>query len=509
MGMFSKLRNWFSGPRQTAGDAHQGHGTAYKVHDPVEVSRFGAVTNRINAEQWLNAHNNSINNDIQQNLATVQARCAYEYGTNPNYEGVCNTFKDDVVGRNGPMLQVMSDSEEFNNAVEAAFRTVFEDPDPSHRLSGVEDMKTWVHSLLNCGSYYTVQTRTERLGSRMTFGWRSVHARRFVTPADLSGDPNVAFGCRYDPNTGAPVEYYPQRPSRIGGSQYLTGEYDTVPASAVQHCFLPIEAEQLTGYPMMASTLETAADIRTLDKYVLESMKFAAANSPYLNPIHPELAMGQDPLPVDSIDFQPGQVPVAPPGYAFASPSATQPSAEYMPFKHEKAAELGRPIHMPLLVVLLTAAESNFSAAQYEGTVYADGIAGLQGTIERRSLNRMVRFGIIPEVLYRSRIRAPKEYQLVWTWNVPAHANIEKYVKAIRMMIEDGLISQAQGSALLGYDWEKVVASRKKCAETLDANDLPPAPANAGSAQQMPAEPGDDNEPTGGRTSASRFSLAV
>lgn len=509
MNLFSTIKGMFS--RKPMGvNAPQ---VGFEVI-PNETSRFGTVTGRLNREHWQNAHGQSINNDLSLKLPSLQARSAYEYSTNPDFEGVVNTFKDDVVGRNGPLLQVISDSEEFNEAVEEGYRQVFADPSPSHLYGGVEDMKTWVHGLLLAGRYCNVQTDVKRVGSRMSFGWKSIHARRFVTPAEHAGDPQVAFGCRYDESSGEPVEYYIQKPQQTGGFQSLTGSFDTVPAAAVQHVFIPVEAEQLTGYPMMASALDTAADLRELDKYVLESMKNAAANSPYLHNPDPTKSVEADPVP-EGLRYEPGEVSVAPSGWLWQSPSATQPTAQYLPFKHEKMAELGRPIHMPLLVVLLSAAEANFSSAQYEGTVYADGIAGVQGTIERRSMNPFVLNGIIPEVIFRNRIKPPKSFSLVWTWNVPAHANIEKFVKAIRMMIEDGLISQSQGSALLGYDWEKVVASRAKCRDILEDKELPPAPANAGNVQLEPDEPegdegnGEENgTKTGGRTSVSRFNFA-
>lgn len=504
-GLLGKLASIFK--RRPSGGVHEDTASGYKV-EPIEASRFGAVTNRINREHWTHAHNNSINNDIQQRLPALQARAAYEYGTNPDFEGVINTFKDDVIGRDGPMLQVMSDDEQFNTAVEQGWREVFADPDPSHRYGGVEDMRTWIHSLLTAGPYYNVLMPTRRQNSRMRFGWRSIHARRFTTPAQHAGDPQVAFGCRYDEETGAPVEYYIQRPRRYGGAQALTGEFDTVPAAAVQHVFIPVEPEQLEGYPMMASTLDTAADLRDLDKFVLESMKNAAANSPYLQNMNPTAAIEADPIPDGSVRYEPGEVAIAPPGWQWSAPTATQPSAQYLPFKHEKAAELGRPIHMPLLVVLLTAAEANFASAQYEGTVYGDGVAVVQGVCERRSLIPFVTGGVIPEVAFRRRLTIPKRFELVWTWNVPAHANIEKFVKAIRMMIEDGVISQAQGSALLGYDWEKVVASRKKCADILSQNDLPAAPVNSGNAAQVADEPDDDPPNQEGRQSVHRFSIA-
>ena len=483
-----------------------------KVYEvvPYDGSRFGAVVpHRINREHWQGAHGQSINNDLQLQLPSLQARCAFEYGSNPDFEGVVNTYKDDVVGREGPNLQVISDNPRFNDAVEAGWRDVFADPDPSHRYGGAEDMRTWVQGLMLAGSYVNIGTNVERTGTRMRYGWRSVHARRLVTPAEYAGDPYIAFGCKYDKITGAAIEYYISKPQQVGGFSIQTSDFDVVNAAAVQRCYIPVEPEQLTGYPMMTSTLDTAADIRDLDKFVLESIKNSAANSPNLQAMDPKSVVDPDPIPTTTLRYEPGEASVAPLGWSWQAVESVHPTSQYIPFKHEKAAELGRPIHMPLLVVLLTAAEANFSSAQYEGAVYSDGIAGTQGFIERRSLIPFVTNGVIPEVALRHRLRIPKNFELVWTWNVPAHANIEKFVKAIRSMVEDGIIAPSMASAMVGQDWEKVVAARKKCMEDLEKAGLPPAPVNNGG-QVVKEDDDDEKKPNNseGRTSASRFSFA-
>lgn len=473
------------------------------------INRFeGADDTRWNRGQFNDAHGQSINNDLATKLSTLQARCALEYARNPMFAGVVNTFKDDVVGSEGPTLQVTSDSEAFNDAVEAAWRAVFADPEPSRKFGGPEIMKTWVGGLLLAGSYVNVTASVKRTSTVATLGWRSIHARRLVTPAGMAGDPSVAFGYRVD-SDGAPIEYFIDKQTTQYGFSLSGIDYETVPAAAVQHVFIPIEAEQLTGAPMLSSSLQTAADLRQLDRYVLESQKNSAANTPGLEAKDPQSMADPDPTPTSgSLCYEPGQVPVAPKGWGWTALQATQPSAQYLDYRREKLSELGRPIHMPLLVVLLTAAEANFSSAQYEGSVYGDGVRMVQSLIERRSLNPFA-LAIVAELALRGRVRVPRSFDLVWTHNVPAHANIEKLVKALRMMVEDGLISPSRASAILGFNWEKEQAARAKCNQALDAAELPRPPVNAGNS---PPEPDGDNSNSpqpGGRKSVSRFSFAA
>jgi capsid protein len=497
MGFAASIRRFFGrkSPRalRTSLDRQERAGAVgVEVISASQTRRFqAAVPTRLNRETLAQSHGESINTDIATDLPVLMARCAFEFASNPLFEGVVNTFKDDVVGPEGPTLQVSSDSNAFNDAVEAAFKAVMADPDPSHRYGGVESMKTWVHGLLLAGSYVNVYTNVERPGKRISLGFRTIHARRLVTPAQHAGDPSVAFGVRLDPTTGAAVEFYIDKPHQLGAFTLTYGEFETIPAVAVQHCFIPVEPEQLTGYPMLTSVLETAADIREYDKYVMEAAKNAAGHAVGLQAAHPEMITDPEPITDDCIRMEPGQANVAPMGWQWASLAPTQPGAQYVEFRRERGAELGRPIHMPLLVVFLTAAEANFSSAQYEGTVYCDGVLNVQKFIERRSMNPIVE-RVIAELTLRGSVQPPAKYELTWTWNVPAHANIEKFVSAIEKMVQLGIIAASDASAMVGKNWEKVVASRKRCKADLEAAGLPPTPMGNGA--ESKAE-GDESPP--------------
>lgn len=484
--------------------------TGVHIASTPQTRRFqAAIPNRLNRETLAQSHGESINTDIATDLPVLMARCAFEFASNPLFEGVVNTFKDDVIGPEGPTLQVSSDDKAFNEAVEAAVKVVMSDPDPSHRYGGVESMKTWVHGLLLAGTYLNVYTSVKRPTKGISFGFRTIHARRLVTPAQHAGDPNVAFGRRFDPKTGALVECYIDNPRQYGAFTLSYGEFETVPAEAVQDCFIPIEAEQLTGYPMLTSVLETAADIREYDKHVMEAAKNAAANAVGLQSQGADAQINPDPISGTCLPLEPGLINVAPKGWSFASLTPTQPGAMYTEFRRERGAELGRPIHMPLLVVFLTAAEANFSSAQYEGTVYCDGVLNIQKFIERRSLNPIVEM-VIAELALRGKVRIPVKYDLTWTHNVPAHANIEKFVKAIETMVQLGIIAESDAAAMVGKNWEKVVAARKRCKSDLEAAGLPPTPTGK-NAEPPGAEDGSSTppkkKPAAKKPNASRFSL--
>lgn len=441
-------------------------------------SRFAAAqSHRTRRTSWGLANGQSLNNDLAANLRIIQADCQFEFAHSPIYEGVCKTYAKDIVGRDGPQLQVRSDNQEFNRIVQAAWKKVFADPDPSHRFGGVESLNTRVFDLLLAGSFINVYTNVRRTGTPITFGWRSPHPRRLNTPPEFASDPDVAFGMRFDPKTTETTTYYIDD-SAPQGRFGLTGlNYNAIPAAAVQYVFNPVESDQLVGYPMMATTTEASSDLRQYDKIVMEAAKNSAGHAVGLEAVGDINAiMDPDPIPTDTLPYTASEINVAPKGWKFASLTATQPGAEYVSHRRERGAEIGRPIHMPLLVVFLTAAEANFSSAQWEGMVYGDGIDCIQGMFNRRMLDPCVEMLII-ELQMRGLIRkVPDEYELSWSWNVPSHANFAQFVGALEKAVSMGAIAASDASALLGYDWDEVQDARQRVKEDNEARDLPQPP---------------------------------
>jgi capsid protein len=421
----------------------------------------------------------SINDDLARDLPRLMAECAWRFATSPLFEGVCNTFTQDVVGPEGPTLQMVSTDKEFNERIEDAWRAVFTMPDPAGRLSGVENVKMWVRQLLLAGSYVNIHRNVRRGPGLPTFGWSTVHARRLQTPMEFAFDEDVAFGVRIDPATGRPKTYYIERPQRFGSSEISVGDYQQFPAEMVQHKYFCVEPEQLTGYPMMASTLRTLDDIVQLDDATIEAAKSAARHSWWLQSADPSKLSDPDPITGTTYPVIDGAANVAPAGWQAVGMQATQPNTSATEYRNLRLAEIGRPINMPLLIVLLSVNEATFSSAQFAGALYRDGIMGIQRFLARESLDAFVEMVILDEVL-AGRVRRPKKYTKQWTHNVPPYANIEKFVGALEKMVANGWISSAEASAMLGYDWEKVVAGRQRCQKDLEEAGLPLPPVNAG-----------------------------
>ena len=198
---------------------------------------------------------------------------------------------------------------------------------------------------------------------------------------------------------------------------------------------------------------------------------------------------------------------VGPPGYQPAMLAPTQPSAQYKEFRHEKMRGYGRPIGMPLMMVLLSSEGNSFSGANHDGQIYIRSVQGTQAWMASGTLNPQVD-QISQEAINITGIRRPRRVQYVWTWMLPPHPDPRKNYEALRMQLEDGSMSLLDVCAALGRDFDTVQAARAYVNEQLDSLDLPRPPINVGNVKRHPdsidsqanGDPNDQSPPpTSGR----------
>ena len=443
------------------------------------VRRYDVARNsRLTQSHWVHATGESINHDLAADIESLQAQASYEYSRNAYFRGVVRTYALHVVGPRGPRLQVRSTNKQFNRKVERAWRQVFRMPDPAGLMTGVDSLKATVKHLLLAGRSLNTFAMTRRPGP-VKFGWQTIHPRRLQNPRGMASDPWVLGGVRYRPSDGAPVEYYFDRPRGVvGGTGATRYQTQPKPADMVQDIFFIEEGEQVIGEPQLASALGPAAELRDYDKNVMAAASLAAKQTVFLEATHPEAVLDLDPLP-ESATVHAGAMNAAPIGWGVKTPTPQHPMAQYTAFHHEKLAELGRAIHMPLMLVLLSSRESNFSSAQYDGEIYSDGVAETQALIDNKSLDGALE-QVVTELVLAGETGRPDEYEFIWSWPKPPHANREKLVKALRTALEDGGISLVEYCQDLGLDYEQVLEQRARVAEDLMNHGLPTTPSNLG-----------------------------
>ena len=375
-----------------------------------------AETHRLNRSHWQNATGNPINEDLAQDLDTLRARCAYEAANNPIFEGVIFTHSADVVGPEGPTLRVLSDDEKYNDEAEDVFADWTGHPDATGTLSWPDLLQGWIG-----GGWKTGELLAQLVTDRSVFDDIRVRVldldpRRLQTPWDKVGDPNIVFGVRRN-NLGQPLTYYIQKPQTIGAYTLDTGDFDPIPAADILHGFRVLEPGQARGVPWGASALDTLADLRDFDAETLDAARAAAQMGVLYYADHPDApfvqAEGERSMQRQSESF-------IPPGYRALQLNPAHPGPNYVDYRRMKAADIGRPVQMPGLLVLLSADKHNLSSARFDNQRYASSLLIFRFWLAHRALDRTA-LQVLKEAeqLKKTRPR-PKRIRLKWAWwNLP------------------------------------------------------------------------------------------
>jgi len=407
-----------------------------------------AKTGRLNAGHWKDATGEKLNDAIAEDGETLVARCTLERDRNGYVAGVMRTHATDIVGEDGPSLQLQSDDPEYD----AEFKQVFDEwwarPDLNGVLSGVDFLTglvnlRWTHgeSLWQMVDDEAVPRGSKRLSLRL----HDVNPTRLVNPLD-PGAARIKLGVERD-RYGRPLAYWIDEDDDDSFS-FVPERFD---AKDVIHDFDRLEPGQIRGIPFLAPVLQVVADLRDYDAAVLDAARIAADYCILLVSDHPdaEFVLVNETTPVKR-----RQISTAPPGWKPFEFKAQHPTTNYVEFRKERLRELGRPVGMPLLVVQSDASNHNYSSARFDSQTYHRGNRAFQGRVSRGPLARVVD-AVAAEAELRGMTRKrPRKVWHVWTWPVPPHVDPTKEANAAKTRLETGTSTIADELAVAGKDLE-------------------------------------------------------
>lgn len=364
--------------------------------ETVTIRRWeSAQTNRLNESQWVNVSSQPINHDLIHDRKELVARSRYERRNNPIVEGVIDSFAIDVVGETGPSLFVESDNEVYNRIFKEVWEQFWETlevtgmhgVDLLTRLVGQDwDNGDWLNRIVKDNT----KTNTP-VASRLL----DIDPERMDTDPKYIGTKYVTMGVERD-KLGRPQFYHVRKLDDQFLPPYfaLSQEFDRIPAEDIIHCFVSREPGQVRGFPSIASCLQELADLRDYDNQTLDAARLAASSGGIMWTTDAQLVTEEQDRGGDcpeKISFERQTIKRIPAGYQFTAMVPTNPTAQYIDFRHEKLRSLGRVKHMPLLMVLLSAEQSNFSQSRIDiNVIYQRGILCYQRWIERNWLSRLV-----------------------------------------------------------------------------------------------------------------------
>ena len=152
--MLRWARRLWGTPKNFAGFFRKGRGEEPGESEAMRWGLFDAAqTHRLNKGHWQGVTGQTINFDLAGGLETIRTRARFEIVNNPTAAGMINSHVVDVVGENGPILQVVSDSEPFNEALEQVWADWWAKPDINALLAGVDMLKLGIRGFWSNGEF--------------------------------------------------------------------------------------------------------------------------------------------------------------------------------------------------------------------------------------------------------------------------------------------------------------------------------------------------------------------
>jgi lambda family phage portal protein len=441
-----------------------------------------ADTHRLNEARYSRVQEDqSINDRTAADLPTVRSRCIDEAEQNPTVDGVIFTHQVDIVGRDGPELQVQSSSPAYNEWLEKHWRQWFRAPTPNPRLSGATMLRLWVRSFWEKGEYLAQKITKKNAGTPVTMRLQPIGTHRLATPADQFGNNWLAEGIEIRPD-GEPLWYHIQKADGVNG-QSLTTEFESVPAADIIHQFIVRQEDQLRGKPWLSSSLGTAGDLRDYDQDVGEAARQAANQGVYWFTAHSDAKY----IEVDDqLTLERGTQSTGPPGWEPRMLTPQQPSTQYKEYREERQAEIGRTVSMPLMIVRLDAGRHNYSSARFDGKNYDRACEVIQYMISgsERSVGPLSELAddVAKEAALYDTTQGqvpperPDDVVYDWTWPRPPHVDPQKEADATASKLATGTMAYQDALAEEGQTLDGMIAKRQRANEKLKAAELPPMP---------------------------------
>jgi lambda family phage portal protein len=419
---------------------------------------------------WRKATGMPINSILLNSLDQLIDRSLYESRANPIVDGTINSHGTDVVGPNGPTLQVLSTDSNWAKKAESIWREVSESIDGSGELSLAELLKQDVRSLWTTGGILSQYVYDEDaptvVKQRLNpLSCQSLYSGRFNMDDTLLGIKRNKLG--------RPVSYYIlEYGINVTAFNFKINPIE-IPARDIQHVYYKYEPRQWRGYPWLSSCLQALAELDEYDTAVLDAAKVAAMMAVLFYNIQDSVEAQDDP---PGFELKRMSAIKVPPGWQPLELNGNQPTATHGEFKRDKIRDLGRTVGMPLMSIQRDASNHNYSSARFDGQGYSRANESIQSFLAHKRINPFVLLVLTEAMLkrqlpYRNPMDVAKE--LSWIWPQPPHVDPVKEAMAQRINMENKTLSPQRACLANNVDFETICDEWKKANEILKKNGLP------------------------------------
>lgn len=450
---------------------------AAKVMEGFQRQFEGAQSDRLKKDRWADAKGTPINVDLRANLTTLRDRCEYEVQNNGILAGMVESFIADVVGEEGPMLQVKTEDAGYKAKLGKIWWDWWMSPDVTGMASGAELLAEAIRGYWQAGEFLWDMVTDEKVTGPVRMRVQSYHTRRLQTPPEHGGDQAVTFGIRRTPQ-GRPISYYVQDAIDSDVVWSIGTTFKERRAETIIHDFKRMISGQARGYPLVAPVLDDIADLRDYDR---STMAAAYAATLFAVLLYTENAEA-DPVALEGdYPIERQTMMAAPPGYRAEQLKPEQPGPMYAEFRGEKLTVIGRPVCMPYSKVALNSKQNSYSGTRYDGQGYNRVVHALQGRLGRRALDRCLAEVVLEATRAGALPKAPADLSHSWGWPAMPEVDPTKEADAISARLDNGTLDQQGACAHYGLDSDEVRKQRK-------AEGLPEGPTLSIPKAPQPAE---------------------
>jgi len=449
------------------------------------VARFdSAETTDHNRRHWARADSLSADASASSGIRHIlRNRCRYEVANNSYARGIVLTIANDTIGT-GPRLQMLSDNDSFNRAVERDFHQWAQAIELAHKL------RTMRMSRTQDGESFAIMATNPRVDHPVQLDIKLIEAEQVASPFGIFLSPEEVDGIKLD-RFGNPVSYRVLRnhPGDIGFHKF--SDAVTVPASSMLHIFRADRPGQHRGTPEIAPAIELFAQLRRFTLAVLSAAEAAADFAGILYTDAPPSGEADPVEPMDRIELERNMLLTMPGGWKMGQVEPQQPATTYAEFKKEILNEIARCLNIPYNIAACNSGGYNYASGRMDHQVYYKSIRVDQSFIANRILDPLFNawlreYLIVTGFTYANLSRASPVYAMglsqkmpgparvpslatrQWFWDGMEHVDPAKEANAQKTRLANHTTTLANEYARQGKDWETELRQRGREKKLMD-----------------------------------------
>ena len=359
-------KRWFSSPSRAEHASLRHHIRWLRAYNERLKAKYdGAGTNPEMERYWSQADHRSPRaaNDISVRCK-LRSRSRYECCESNSFaRGMVLAKGNDIIGV-GPMLQVTTEDNDLNKAIETKWESYARSIMLPRKLRTVQIAK------IVDGESFAQRTFNQKNRDQVKLDVLRTEADLWTDPYADGSDPDYVDGVRYD-GQGNPVSYRRLR-SHPGDNYNLDTQADDYDADDVIHWYREDRPDQRRGVPEFTPALPLFAELRRYRLAVLSAAETAADFTAIM--YSDASAFNENPDEMDEdfikIDLERRTMMTLPAGWKMSQLKAEQPTTEFGAFSEHILMEIGRVCQMPLNLVAGTSKDYNFASGRLDYMLY-------------------------------------------------------------------------------------------------------------------------------------------